>query len=319
MPSLESDPVRPHGIPLVSVCITAYNSAAWLPRAISSALKQCTDFSFEIVIGDDRSSDNTPEVLQEYQAQYPDIIRVLQRAEKLGMQRNYFDVFEHCRGKYIAWLDADDYWTSPEKLGLQVAALEADPSVSACGHFVRHVTSTGEVLRERCPARQSGRYGVAEVIAENFIPSPSIVFRNGVHRHLPESFFALTGLVDWPILLQSALLGDVVLLDGIHADYVLTPGSAYMSKGPLYQDTIDLEFYDEMRNMLPVTWRRAIRAAQGKRYEALARVLAKQGNRIQARENAWKAFCLPCPIDNVFSKTKVLVSVAVGSWLNRSL
>jgi glycosyltransferase involved in cell wall biosynthesis len=93
--------------PLVSVCMTSYNSAQWLPRAVASVLQQRTDFAFEIIIGDDCSLDDTISVSRLLQEQHPGIIRVLERAEKLGMQRNYFDVFEHCRGKYIAWLDAD--------------------------------------------------------------------------------------------------------------------------------------------------------------------------------------------------------------------
>ena len=324
--TLMSTPNRSHDlsvdVPLVSVCVTAYNSAAWLPRAVASALQQQTAFPFEIVIGDDYSADNTLEVSRSLQKENPQIIRVLDRNEKLGMQRNYFDTFEHCRGKYIAWLDADDYWTDPNKLSLQVAALETDQSISACGHFVRQVTSAGDVVQERCPIMAPGRYGIASIIAQNFVPSPSIMFRNGIHRALPDSFFALTGLVDWPILLQSALSGDILLLDSVMADYVLTPGSAYMAKGPLYQDAIDLEFYREMRQMLPKRWNRSIRAAEGRRHEAMAYQLAKQAKLSQARAAARKALRTPDLMDNVLSKVKAVAHVemygVMAKWLTHS-
>lgn len=319
MPTLDADQASSQSTPLVSVCMTAYNSAAWLPRAVGSVLQQRTAFPIEIVIGDDCSSDNTVDVLRPLQEQYPAIIQVLDRTEKLGMQRNYFNTFEHCRGKYIAWLDADDYWTDPDKLSAQVAVLERDSSIAACGHFVRQVTSTGDVVRKRCPALSPGRYGIADIIRENFIPSPSIMFRNGVHKSLPASFFNLSGLVDWPILLQSALVGDIVLLDGVMADYVLTPGSAYMSRGPLYQDAIDLEFYSEMRRMLPDKWDRSIRKAEGKRYEAMAYHLAKQGILSEARKAARQAFRLPDVMDNFVSKVKVVVSVEGHGRLSRYL
>ena len=299
--------------------MTAYNSAAWLPRAIESVLQQRTGFPIEIVIGDDFSTDDSANVLQTYGVRYPGIVRILSRAANLGVQRNYFDTFEHCRGKYIAWLDADDYWTDPAKLTKQVELLEADESVSACGHFVRQVTSTGDVIVQRCPAKAPGRYGLRDIIAVNFVPSPSIVFRNGMHRHLSGSYFKGTSLVDWLILLLSAHVGDIVLLDGIMADYVLTPGSAYMSKGPLYQDTVDLEFYDEMQRMLPRQWQRSIRAARGKRYEAMSYHLMQQGKAPEARAAARKAFRLPHAMDNIFSKTKALTSVGVfGTLLKKN-
>lgn len=314
-----TNPAMAESSPLVSVSMTAYNSAAWLPRAIESVLRQQTAFPLEIVIGDDCSTDPTAKVLHNYQEQHPAIVRVLHRTEKLGMQRNFYDTFQQCRGKYIAWLDADDYWTDPDKLSIQSAVLEADASVSACGHFVRHVSPTGDVITDRCPAVSPGRYGVADIIAKNFVPSPSILFRNGIHRSLPESFFELSGLVDWPILLQSALAGDIVLLDRVMADYVLTPGSAYQSKGPLYQDAIDLEFYEKMEQTLPLQWQRSVRAARGIRYEAISYHLLKQGKLREAREAAHQAFSVPYFVDNAFSKVKALALVEVFGrrWRSR--
>ena len=317
MLTLDTDQDDVDKIPLVSVCMTSYNSAAWLKRSVGSVLRQRVSFPFEVVIGDDRSTDETPSVLRALQEEHPELIRVLDRETKLGMQRNYFDTFEHCRGKYIAWLDADDYWTDPNKLSAQVAVLDGDTSISACGHFVRQVSSTGQVIRNRCPEMRSGRFSIADIVAKNFVPSPSIMFRNGIHRSLPEAFFTLSGLVDWPILLQSALAGDLVLLDEVMADYVLTPGSAYMSKGPLYQDAIDLEFYAMMRHMLPDTWDRAIRAAEGKRFEAMARQLMKLGKLAEAREAARQSLRVPDLIDNLVSKVKVSISIELLGRLAR--
>ncbi|MGI4852950.1 MAG: glycosyltransferase family 2 protein [Janthinobacterium lividum] len=299
------------GAPLVSVAITAYHSAAWLPRAIESALRQQAGFPIEIVIGDDCSADDTARILQDYQQRYPSVVRVLQRTERLGMQRNFYDVFEQCQGKYIAWLDADDSWTDPQKLALQVAVLEADNSVSVCGHFVRQVSPAGAVIHECCPSRPAGRYRLRDIIATNFVPSPTILFRNGVQRSLPPSFFSLTGVVDWPILLQSALVGDILLLDRVMADYVLMPGSAYQGKGPLYQDEIDLEFYAMAEQILPQPWQRAIRAAKGIRYDAISYHLLKQGQRAGGRSAALLAFCLPHPLDNIVSKFRALALAAV--------
>jgi glycosyltransferase involved in cell wall biosynthesis len=136
--------LAPSPTPLVSVAITAYNSANWLARALDSVLQQRTNFPFEIVIGDDCSQDDTVSIANSYREKHPTIIKVLERTKNIGIQRNYYETFENCRGKFIAWLDADDYWTDPEKLAIQVETLEADPSINICCHFVRWIKPDGD-------------------------------------------------------------------------------------------------------------------------------------------------------------------------------
>jgi glycosyltransferase involved in cell wall biosynthesis len=305
-----SDPAN-SSPPLVSVAMTAYNSEKWLARAIDSVLLQQTDFPVEIIVGDDCSTDGTLAVARACEKQHPSVVRVLERSKNLGMQRNFYDTFEHCRGKYIAWLDADDYWTDPEKLALQVQIMESEASVSVCGHFVRWISDEGNVIRKQFPIMSSGRYGLKDIILRNFVPSPSILFRNGIHRELPSWFFDLTGLADWPLLVLAARSGDIVLLDRTMADYMLTAGSAYMGKGPLQRDILDLEFYERMETMLHPKWHRHVRAALGKQYEAIAYHLGQQGDYAASRQAALKALRSPAWSDNCTSKCRTaLVAIA---------
>jgi len=299
---------------MVSVAITAFNSEKWLARAIDSVLLQQTDFPIEIVISDDCSSDATAAVACSYRDRNPSMIRVLERSRNIGMQRNYYETFEVCRGKYIAWLDADDYWTDPAKLALQIQWMESDPSVSASGHYVRAASTRGEVLRQRYPSVAPGRYGLADIVRQNFLPSASIVFRNGIHRSLHPSFFDLAGLGDWPILVQAALVGDIVLVDRVMAVYMLSSGSGYMSKNTVYQETVDVHFCKQMESFLPSPWQRLARAAKGKRYESMAYVLREQGDFAAARDAALRAFRSPDPMDNLGSKSRALL-VALFSEL----
>ena len=304
--------------PLVSVAMTSFHSERWIARALDSVLRQRTDFDVEIVVGDDCSTDATLVIAREYEARYPRRIYIAERPTRLGMQRNYFDTFEHCTGKYIAWLDADDYWTDPDKLTLQIQALEQDRSLSACGHFVRQVSSADVVGAAigpfvRRPSVKPGRYDLRTLIQSNIIPSPAIVFRNGIHRALPPWFFNLRGLVDWPILVAAALAGDVLLMDRVMADYVLTPGSAYMSKGALYQEAIDLEFCEHMADMLPGEFHSVVRSSTGKRHEAIAYLLLRENRMREARQAAWLAVTTPDTLDNIPGKLKSLVSTYVRS------
>jgi glycosyltransferase involved in cell wall biosynthesis len=297
--------------PLVSISMTTYNLEKWLPRALDSVLKQQINFPIEIILGDDCSTDGTIAIARSYQDRHPNLLRVFERTRNVGVQRNTYETLGHCRGKYIAFLDADDYWTDPTKLAVQIDLLEKDPSVSACGHFVRWVSSTGQVAREKYPAIPPGRYGISQILRHNFLPTASVVFRNGVQQRLPDWYFGLDSTSDWPIHVLSALTGEIVLLDQTMADYMLTPNSAFMSKGDLYWYRADAKFYEVIESILPSNCLRPTRAEKGRRYESIAYWLRKQGEFSASRQAATKAFHSPFWSDNMGSKSKSLLAAVV--------
>ncbi len=116
--------------PLVSVYVLTYNHRPFINRAIECALAQKTDFPFEVVIGEDCSTDGTREVVFDYAKRYSDIIRVVTSDSNVGMRRNSIRTAEACRGKYIAVCDGDDYWHRDDKLQIQADYLEGHPG---CG------------------------------------------------------------------------------------------------------------------------------------------------------------------------------------------
>ncbi len=297
--------------PLVSVSITTYNLEKWLPRTLDSVLMQQIDFPIEIVISDDASRDATLQIAHSYRERHPDMIRILERSKNVGVLRNTYETLEACRGKYVAFLDGDDCWTDPLKLSLQVPLLEADPTLSVCGHFARWVTPTGEVVRERYPLIPAGRYGIEEIILHNFLPTTSTIFRNGIHRKLPSWYFEIEALSDWPIWILAAQTGDILLLDRIMSDYTLAPGSAFMSKGDLFWYNSDAKFYERVESILPPKYHRLARSEAGKRYEAIAYALRKKGDFSGSRQAAIKAFRAPSLLDNGGSKTKSLLAATL--------
>lgn len=299
--------------PMVSVAITAYNAEQWLSQTLDSILAQHTSFPVEIVISDDGSKDGTVALVRRYEQQYPNIVRVHDRGFNVGMQRNYYDAFDQCRGRYVAWLDADDYWTDPDKLEIQVAALEADPTVAMCCHYVRWVRRghNEEVLRERYPTTAPGRYGLADVLRSNFLPSPSVMFRNGLHKKLPDWYLDVAPLGDWPVHVVAALEGGVLLIDRIMADYTLNQNSMFWSHGDLFWQKTDVVFFDHAERIVPRSYHRLIGAEKGKRYEAIAYMLRKKGEFAESRKAAVQAFLSPALTDNVPSKTKALLASVV--------
>jgi glycosyltransferase involved in cell wall biosynthesis len=125
-----SDPAVLDKIPPVSVMMITYNHAPYISRAIEGVLQQETNFPFELVIGEDCSTDDTREIVFEYQKKYPNIIRIITSEKNVGMQKNAYRTGKACRGRYLAFCEGDDYWHVPYKLKKQVDYLESNPE---CG------------------------------------------------------------------------------------------------------------------------------------------------------------------------------------------
>jgi glycosyltransferase involved in cell wall biosynthesis len=129
--------------PLVSVKMITYNHASFIREAVESIVNQRTDFPFELVIGEDCSTDGTREIVFEYQEKYPHIIRVITSDKNVGAKKNSRRTSKAVRGKYIAFCEGDDYWHNQDKLQKQADYLENHPD---CGlvhssYDVYHVKS----------------------------------------------------------------------------------------------------------------------------------------------------------------------------------
>lgn len=133
--------------PLVSVKMITYNHAPYIARAIEGVLQQKTTFPFELVIGEDFSTDGTREIVFDYQKKYPEIIRVITSDKNVGAAKNGYRTGKACRGKYLAFCEGDDYWHRSEKLGLQVGYLENHPN---CGmvysDYDRYYVGSGKLI-----------------------------------------------------------------------------------------------------------------------------------------------------------------------------
>ena len=146
IPCIEtSDPEKLCKHPVVSVHMITYNHEPYIRQAIEGVMMQKTDFEFELVIGEDASTDKTREICFEYQKKYPDRIRVLWWHENLYRNPhpaggNGVRTRAHCRGEFIAFCEGDDYWIDPLKLQKQVDVMRRFPSVGICsGTYVRYL------------------------------------------------------------------------------------------------------------------------------------------------------------------------------------
>jgi len=213
--------------PLVSIVCTTYNHARYVEQAIAGFLMQVTRFPFEIVIHDDVSTDDTRTVVDAYASRYPSIIRTIYQTENQYSQGRTTPIiaFAHCRGRYIAFCEGDDYWTDPQKLQLQCDLLEADPSYSLVFHNCRlQQEAKGNSRDEVACHLAETSFGLQDVVLRDwFIPSQSMVFRKA-DLELPEWLHRVFGL-DYAMHLLLAEKGRIGYIDRIMGVYRINAAS----------------------------------------------------------------------------------------------
>ena len=140
--------------PYVSVVMTSYNRSHYIGQAIDCILAQECGFPFEIIIGDDCSTDNSRELLQSYKDTYPDIFVLNFHESNVGFGPNWASTCKLARGKYLAFCDDDDYWCDTNHMKLLADYLDSHDN---CGlvyanHWILDVaTDTKKPANVRIP------------------------------------------------------------------------------------------------------------------------------------------------------------------------
>src|SRR5262245_50682632 len=129
----------------LSVIVLAYNHEKFIRQALDSVLQQQLDCDFEILIGEDCSTDDTRSIVKQYRDRAPDRIQLFLPIENLGFFGNkiFAALLRMARGEYLAMLDGDDYWTAVDKLQKQVRFLDSHPRCAMCFHNVLQVQEDG--------------------------------------------------------------------------------------------------------------------------------------------------------------------------------
>jgi len=208
--------------PLVSVLITTYNQDRFITETIDGALMQKTDFLYEIVVGDDCSTDNTRNILANYITNYPDKVRVLLHPHNLGPldspgKNNFVVTFNACRGKYIAMLEGDDYWTDPLKLQKQVDFLEKNPDFAICFHNMLIMNTANPQMNRLSNIRQKEVTTIEDLAYGNYIFTASCMFRKNFSEMPPWYYQCAIG--DYLLHLLNAQYGKIRYLDDVMGVY----------------------------------------------------------------------------------------------------
>lgn len=141
--------------PKVSVCVISYNQENYIRECLQSLIEQDVNFSFEILVGDDGSTDDTPKMIEKYGNTYPEFIIPILREVNIGTVANIVDLYKRARGKYIAHMDGDDL-AFPGKLQIQVDVLEGSPDCAMCTHDVILIDKTSKKIADSFKKHKSG-------------------------------------------------------------------------------------------------------------------------------------------------------------------
>ncbi len=203
----------------VSVFMLTYNQEDYITQAIEGVLMQKTDFSVQLVIGEDCSTDNTRNIVLDYTQKYPGKIKLILNETNIGLIANYVKTYTQCKGKYVAICDGDDYWTDPLKLQKQVSFLEENPDYAIVYTNNKNLIPSGDILiSHKKDILLTTTFN--ELVFNNYIPSVTALFRN---KPLPEGmsrWIQQFPYGDWPTYLWvTEGGGKIYFLDEVTAVY----------------------------------------------------------------------------------------------------
>ena len=255
--------------PQISVYVQTYQHRDYIAGALDSVLAQRVPL-LEIVVADDFSTDGTREILAAYRDRHPDLIRLVLPEENVGPTEIFRRGVEGLRGNYVAWLDGDDYWSDPEKLGRQLEAMESHPDWSACFHdaTVRHLDGDAPD-RPYVSGEVRSPLSFADLLRSNPIPSLSVMARGEHVRDLPA--WVWEGLwADWLAVLAFARRGPIGYLPEPMGVYRVHRRGISSGLSRAEQLREDLRLFELLRRSLGGEHREGIEAAIRSRRAQLA-------------------------------------------------
>lgn len=229
---VEHYPNRIISHPLVSVCVQTYQHGEYIRKCMEGILMQQTDFKFEVLIGEDQSSDGTRDVCIEYAKKYPEKIRLFLHSRNnnisilnkpTGRFNFVYNLFS-AHGKYIALCEGDDYWTDPYKLQKQVNFLQNSMEYAICFHPVM-ILKDGKLTSDYIAWRMPETTGLQDLAKGNYINTPAVVFRN-IIQDIPEVILRIA-VGDYFLYMLLAKRGKIMRLAECMAVYRVHCGGVH--------------------------------------------------------------------------------------------
>ena len=200
------------------ICIT-YNQEKFIKQALDSFVMQKTNFDFQVVISDDCSTDNTPNIIKEYEKKHPNIIKAFYHTKNMGATKNYIFALTQADSEYLIVNEGDDYFIDENKLQKQVDFLEGHPDYSICFHPVRVIYEDKPNKTNMYPSKKTLKKDLTfnKLLNGNFMQTNSVLYRWNKEYALnfPRNILPC----DWYLHLCHAQIGKIGAIKDVMSVY----------------------------------------------------------------------------------------------------
>jgi glycosyltransferase involved in cell wall biosynthesis len=224
--------------PKVSVCVITYNQERYIRECLQSLVDQETDFEFEVIVGDDCSTDDTPAIVREFANRYPAVIRALFQEENTGGTKNYLDVHGAATGEYVAHMDGDDL-ALPGKLQKQADFLDQHTNCSFVCHAVAIISEDGAKTLGINPEAVQPVFSDIDRLVRNYI---FFIHSSKMYRRSANVFehSRSHAQIDFFFHIEHASLGEIGFLSEILGCQRVTTHGITSAKGEKLRVLLDL-------------------------------------------------------------------------------
>ncbi len=206
--------------PRVSVCVITFNQENYIRQCLQSILDQVTNFDFEVIVGDDFSTDGTSNIVREFYEKFPEKIIPIFHKENIGGNANLVSVYKAATGKYIAHIDGDDCM-GPGKLQRQFDILEKYTGCNVCTHDMKIIDKNSDLIKNSFQRHRGGVVSLIDLYQQlPFFAHSSKMFIN----ELAFCDGMTKDSVDIEIHVAQAKLGDIYHIDESMGSYRLGAG-----------------------------------------------------------------------------------------------
>lgn len=242
---------------MLSILITYYNQEKYVARSLDSVFAQLLNEDFEVLVGDDGSTDNTCKIVNDYSARYPGKIKLFVQPRDITKKynpverasKNRLDLLKNAKGDFVCFLDGDDEYCDNTWLQESIEILKGNEKLVGVAHNYKETYEDGS---EIIPTGIRGQSYITakDYCKQLYTPAGTILFRQAFNQNDYKKLIALKSFDDNDITFYFLNYGDLFCVDKIVYNYFQNTGSIWNSTNNLEKSVINAIDYEIIKKIL---------------------------------------------------------------------